>query len=80
MSILLDILAALLLASAGVYCFWHGIKALKTRTVSSPTMMSPGIVKASESPKTYWLHVSFWLFEAAVLFAFVLRWLRAIET
>ena len=73
-------LAIALLAALAVYSFWHGIKALLTGVVDSPTMLSPGATKVSESPASYWIQVAFWLLAAGVIGFNVAKWCFAIIT
>jgi hypothetical protein len=69
------------LIALAVYCLWHGIKALRTGVVHSPTMLSPGTTKASEAPLSYWTQVLFWLGASGVLGFDALKWLYlTIET
>jgi hypothetical protein len=61
-----------------IYCFWHGLKALRTGTVESPTMLSPGKTDRSEAPVSYWFQVGFWFAGAGVVGFNAARWVHAI--
>jgi hypothetical protein len=60
-----------------IYCLWHGISALRTGSVASPTMLSPGTTEKQASPVSYWIQVLFWLLAAGAIGFKVATWCYA---
>ena len=72
------VLAATMFGALVIYCCWHGLKALQTGVVASPTMLSPGTTKRTDSPVSFWIQTCFWLGGAVVIAYNVVRWLAAV--
>jgi len=61
-----------------MHCLWLGMKALRSGTVESPTVLSLGTTNRADAPVRYWLQVAFWIFGAVVFGSLVVRGLRGI--